>query len=64
MGADARTHKNEDPISVFLPALDLLVVVYLCSRGVKGKERPRAVTEVGLSSRWLIRRRLRIKAVK
>ena len=63
MDTNARTHKNENSISVFLPALDLLVVFYLCSRGVKGEERPRAVTEVGLSSGWLIRRRLRIKAV-
>jgi hypothetical protein len=64
MDADARTHKNEDSISVFLPALDFLVIVYLCSRGVKGEERPRAVTEVGLSSGWLIWRRLRAKAVQ
>jgi hypothetical protein len=64
MDADTGTHKNEDPISIFLPALDFLVVGYLCSLGVYGEERPRAVAEVGFSSRWLIRRRLRVEAVK
>jgi hypothetical protein len=43
------THKNEDSISIFLPALDHLLVLFLCSFGIYGEERSRAVTEAGLS---------------
>jgi hypothetical protein len=37
MIADTRTHENEDPISIFLPALDHLVVLFLRSLGIYGK---------------------------
>jgi hypothetical protein len=59
MDDSIRTHKNEDAISVLLPAFDHLVVFILCSLGVYGEERPRAVTEVGFSLKWLTMRRLR-----
>ena len=55
MNANTMTHKNEDPISIFLPALDHLVILFLCFFGVYGEERSRAVTEVGFSLQWLIR---------
>jgi hypothetical protein len=58
VNGNARTHKDEDAISIFLPALDHLVVLFLCGFGVYGEERPRAVTKVGFSLqklRWLIR---------
>jgi hypothetical protein len=54
MDGDTRTDENEDTISTFLPALDHLVV-FICSLGVYGKERPGAVTEAGFSLKWLIR---------
>jgi hypothetical protein len=63
MNADTRTHENEDPIGIFLPALNHLVVFVIRSLGVYGEERTRAVTEVGFSMQWLVRRRLRIKVV-
>jgi hypothetical protein len=34
------THKNKDPISIFLPALNRLIVLILGSLGVNGEERP------------------------
>jgi hypothetical protein len=46
MNADTRTHEKENPISIFLPALDHHFVLFLCSLGVYGEERPRAVTKV------------------
>jgi hypothetical protein len=46
MNVNTRTHKNEDPISILLPALDHLIVLVLCGFGVYGEERSRAVTEV------------------
>jgi hypothetical protein len=52
MYADTRTHKNEDPIGILLPAIGHLIVFFLCSLGVHGKERSRAVPEVGFSLRW------------
>ena len=52
MNANMKTHKNEDPISIFLPALDHLVVLFLCSFGIYGEKRTRAVTETGCSLRW------------
>jgi hypothetical protein len=58
-----RTHKKKDPISIFLPALDHLVVLVLCNFGVYREKGPRAVTEVGFSLRWLIRCRLGVVAV-
>jgi hypothetical protein len=54
MNGDTRTHKNEDAISIVFPALGVLVVLFLCGFGVYGEERPRAVTEIGSSLRWLI----------
>ena len=63
MDSNTRTHKNEDPISIFLPSVNHLVVLLLCSLGVYGEERPRAVTKVGLSLQWLILCRPRVVAV-
>ena len=48
MDGDTRTDENEDPISIFLPTLDHLVV-FICSLGVYEKERPGAATEAGFS---------------
>jgi hypothetical protein len=62
MDGDTRTHENEDAIGIFLPALDHLVVFIICGLGIYREERAGAVTEVGFSLRWLIRRRLRVKA--
>ena len=53
MNTGTGTHENEDSISIFLPALDHLVVLFLCGSGVHGEEWSRAVTEVGFSMRWL-----------
>jgi hypothetical protein len=47
MNGDTRTHEDEDSISILLPAFDHLVVFFLCSLGVHGEERLRAVTKVG-----------------
>jgi len=47
-----RTHENEDPVSIFLPALNPLVVLFLGGFGVHGEEWSRAVSEVGSSLRW------------
>jgi hypothetical protein len=55
MDADARTHKNKNAISIFLPALDHFVIFIVCGLGVYGEERPGAVTEVGFSLGRLIR---------
>jgi hypothetical protein len=55
MNDDARTHEDDDPFSILLPAFDHLVVFFLCDLGVHGEERPRAVTKVEFSLRWLIR---------
>ena len=63
MIGDTKTHKNEDPISILLPAFDHLVVFFLCSLGVYGEERSRAVTEVRFSLRWRIWCRLRVVGV-
>jgi hypothetical protein len=60
MNADTRTHEKQYPISIFLPALDHLVVFNVCSIIIYGKERRRAVTGIGLS---LIQWRLRMVAV-
>jgi len=62
MNGNARTHKNEDAISIVFPALGILVVLFLCGFGVYGEERPRAVTEIGSSLRWLSRCWLRLIA--
>jgi hypothetical protein len=40
MDDDMRTHKDEDSISILLPAFDHLVVFILCSLGVYGEEWP------------------------
>jgi hypothetical protein len=53
MNTGTGTHENEDSISIFLPALDHLVVLFLCGFGVYGEEWSRAVTEDGFSMRWL-----------
>jgi hypothetical protein len=51
VNGNTRTHKNEDAISIFLPALGHLVVLFLRGFGVYREERFRAVTEVaGFSS--------------
>jgi hypothetical protein len=63
MNGNTRTHKNENAISIFLPALDHLVVLFLCSFGVYGEEWTRAVTEVGFSLRWLIRCQLSLVSI-
>ena len=36
MNADTRTHENEDPVSILLPAFNHLVVFIFCSLGVYG----------------------------
>ena len=40
MIGDTKTHKNEDPISILLPAFDHLVVFFLCSLGYMEKNGP------------------------
>jgi hypothetical protein len=47
MDPDTRTHEKEDPIGIFLPALDHLVVLIICSLGVYGEEWFRSVTKIG-----------------
>ena len=39
------THEKEDPLCIFLPALDHFVVFFLYGFGVYGEERSRAVNE-------------------
>jgi hypothetical protein len=63
MDADMRTHKNENSVSIFLPALNHLVVFIICSLGVHREERTGAVTEVELPMQWRIRCRLRMNDV-
>jgi hypothetical protein len=63
INADTRTHEDEDPVSISLPSFDHLVVFFLCSFGVHGEERLRAVTEVGFYLGWLIWCRVRVVAV-
>ena len=65
MDPDTRTHEKEDPIGILLPALDHLVVFIICSLGVYGEERLRAITKIGFKSslQWLILPRLRVVAV-
>ena len=63
MIGDTRTHENEDPVSILLPAINHLVVFFLCSLGVYGEERSRAVTEVGFSLGWRTWCRLRVVGV-
>ena len=63
MNADTRTHEDEDPISIFLPALDHLVVLFLCDFGIYGEERPRAVTRVRSLLQRLVWCRLRVVVV-
>ena len=46
---NTRTHENEDAISVFLPALDYLLVLFLCSLGIYREEPTGAVTKDGFS---------------
>jgi hypothetical protein len=60
---DTRTHENEDPVGILLPALDHLVVFVLGSLGVYGEKWPRAITKVGFSLEWLIRCWLRVVVV-
>ena len=45
MNGNTMAHKNEDAISILLPAFDHLVVLFFCSFVVHREERPRAVTE-------------------
>ena len=54
------THEDENPVSIFLPALGHFVVFIVCGFGVYGEERPGAVTKVGFSVEWLTRRQLRV----
>ena len=63
MNGDTRTHEDDDPFCILLPAFDHLVVFFLCDLGVHGEERLRAVTEVGFSLGWLIRLGCRLKMV-
>jgi hypothetical protein len=63
MDANTRTHEKQYPISIFLPALDHLVVFNVCSIIIHGEERSGAVTGIGLSLRWLIQWQLRMVAV-
>jgi hypothetical protein len=63
MNGSTRTHENEDPIGIFLPALNHLVVFVICGFTVYGEERPRAVAEVRFSLQWLIRLRVRVEVV-
>jgi hypothetical protein len=53
MNAGTGTYKNENPISILLPTLNHLVVLFLCGLGVDGEEQSRAVTEARCSSGWL-----------
>ena len=53
MDVNTGTHEKEDVISLFLPALDHLGVLFLCGFGVYGEEWSRAVTEVRFPMRWL-----------
>jgi hypothetical protein len=62
MNGNTRTYKNEDAISIFLPALDHLVVLFLCGFGVYGEERSRAVTKAR-RFRWLIRGQLSLSLI-
>jgi hypothetical protein len=55
---DARTHEYEDSISAFSPALDHLIVFFLCNIRIHGEERPRAITELGVLIRFLGQLRL------
>jgi hypothetical protein len=48
---DMRTYKNKNPIGIFSPAIGHLVVCFLCSLGVHGKQRLRIILEVGFSLR-------------
>ena len=50
--AVTRTHENEDPIRIFLRALNHIVIFILCDLGVHGEKLSRAVTEFGFSLRW------------
>jgi hypothetical protein len=43
------THKNKNSFSIFLPALDHLVIIFLCGFGAYLEERCRVG---GFSSRW------------
>ena len=45
LDANTRTHENENPVSILLPAFDHLLVFFLSSPGVYGEERSRAVAE-------------------
>ena len=40
MIGDTVTHENEDPISILLPAIDHLVVFFLCNLGIYREEWP------------------------
>ena len=63
VNGDSVTHENKDPISIFLPAFDHLVVFIVRSLGIYGEERPRTVSKVGISLRWLLRCPLRVVEV-
>ena len=52
LDAAIRTHENEDPIRIFLRALNHVVVFILCDLGVHGEKLSRAVTKFGFSLRW------------
>ena len=54
MKANTMTHKNEDAISIFLPALGHLVILFLCCFRVYGEEQSRAVGKARISKRWLL----------
>ena len=63
MNANTRTHENEDAISILLPAIDHLVVQFLCGFRIYGEDRPRAVAEVRFALQGLIRCWLRVVGV-
>lgn len=65
MNADTRTHEKQYPISIFLPALNHLVVFNVCSGVIYREERRSAVSGIGVSLRlrWLIQWRPRMVAV-
>ena len=52
-GCHYEDSQHEDPISIFLPALGHLIILFLCSLGVHREDRPGAVTKVGVLQ-WLI----------
>jgi hypothetical protein len=63
MNADTTTHENEDSIGIFLPAIDHLVVLFLCNLRIYGEEQSRAITKVGAPLELLIRCQRMVVAV-